>query len=72
MLHIADKVCSCEYCQKIDVVFGDPLLGFWEKRFIESVTEQGWHNRDYSPKQKAVIDKIYAEQWKKYVLVQQY
>lgn len=69
MSHIADKACSCEYCQKIDVIFGDPLLNSWEKRFIESVAEQGWHNEDYSPKQKAVIDKIYATQRKKYALV---
>ncbi len=64
--HIIDKVCSCEYCQMIDVIFGDPKLNSWEKKFIDSVAEQGWQ-REYSPKQKAVIRKIYKTQRAKYV-----
>ena len=69
MAHIADKICSCEYCQMVDVIFGDPLLSAWEKKFIDSVAEQGWQ-RDYSPKQKAVIKKIYKTQRKKYLTKQ--
>ncbi len=65
MKHIADKVCSCEYCQMIDVIFGDPLLNKWEKDFIESVMYYGWQ-KDYSDKQKAVIKKIYIKQRRKY------
>lgn len=55
--HITDQVCSCRYCTIIDIVFGDPFLTPWEKKFIDSVARQGWE-RDYSPKQKAVINKI--------------
>lgn len=58
--HIAEKVCSCHYCSCIDIVFGDPLLTPWEQKFINSVARQGWE-RDYSPKQKKVIDKIYTK-----------
>lgn len=36
----------------------------WEQNFIDSVSHQGWQ-RDYSPKQKAVIDKIYARLYAK-------
>ncbi len=57
-MHISDKVCSCEYCTKIDIMYGDPLLTLWEKDFLESVADQGWQ-RDYSDKQKAVIDKVF-------------
>lgn len=57
--HVSDKVCSCHYCTCIDIVFGDPLLTPWERNFIDSVARQGWE-RDYSIKQKAVIDKIHT------------
>lgn len=57
--HTADKVCSCPHCILIDVIFGDPLLTPWEREFINSVEELGWEH-DYSPKQKAVIEKIHA------------
>jgi len=63
--HIADKVCSCECCQKIDVIFGDPLLNEWEKVFIDSVAKQGWQ-KEYSTRQKTVIDRIYKNQRNKY------
>lgn len=66
MTHIADKICSCEYCQMIDVIFGDPKLNAWEKKFIDSVAYQGWEH-DYSDKQKVVIKRIYRTQRKKYV-----
>lgn len=65
MIHILDKVCSCEYCQMIDVIFGDPLLNKWERDFIESVVNFGWH-KDYSEKQKSVIKKIFTNQRRKY------
>ncbi len=65
MEHIADKICSCEYCLKLDIMFGDPLLPQWEKDFIDSVARQGWQ-RDYSPKQKAVINKVFKKQYKIY------
>jgi len=68
MNHIADKICSCEYCQMIDVIFGDPLLNKWEKDFIDSVASFGWH-KDYSDKQKAVIKKIFVNQRQKYCVV---
>lgn len=64
--HIIDKICCCKHCQMIDVMFGDPLLNKWEKEFLESVARQGWQ-RDYSPKQKAVIEKTYAKQRRKWV-----
>ena len=64
--HIIAGVCSCEHCQMIDVIFGDPLLNAWEKEFIDSVARQGWL-RDYSEKQKACIQKIYTTQRHKYV-----
>ena len=63
--HIADEVCSCKYCQKIDVIFGDPLLNEWEKAFIDGVAKQGWH-KEYSTRQKTVIDRIYKAQRNKY------
>ena len=50
----------------IDVMVGDPLLSIWEKKFIDSVIEQGWQI-DYSEKQKAVIKKIYVKQRQKYL-----
>lgn len=63
--HIADEVCSCRYCQMIDVMFGDPKLNRWEREFIQSVIFQGWQ-KDYSPKQKAVIEKTFQKQRAKY------
>lgn len=66
MEHLIDKICSCKYCQMIDVIFGDPLLNAWEKKFINSVAEQGWH-KDYTPKQKVIIERIFKVQKKRYV-----
>lgn len=65
-MHISDEVCSCEYCQMIDCIYGDPKLNKWERDFIDSAARQGWQ-RDYSPKQKAVIKKIFINQKRKYV-----
>lgn len=65
MEHLSDNVCSCEFCQMIDVMFGDPLLNAWEKDFVESVASFGWH-KDYTPKQKAVIKRLFEKQKKKY------
>lgn len=64
--HIADKICRCEYCLMIDVIYGDPLLSEWERNFIDSVARQGWHRDDYSEKQKAVIKRIFKRQRHKY------
>ena len=63
--HIADKLCSCRFCTMIDVMFGDPLLNEWEKKFIESVARQGWLY-DYTPKQKTKLLKIFHRQWARY------
>ena len=63
--HIQDKVCSCRYCTMLDVMYGDPLLNAWEKEFVKSAASQGWY-KDYSPKQKAVIKRIFDRQTKKY------
>lgn len=63
--HIIDEICSCEFCTKIDCIFGDPLLNDWEKRFIDSVARQGWQ-KEYSDKQKRVISKIFTKQKYKY------
>jgi len=49
----------------IDIMFGDPELNDWSKKFLESVARQGWL-KNYSPKQKAVIEKLYHQQQKKY------
>lgn len=62
MKHIADKVCSCEYCQMLDCMFGDPQLTKWEKEFINSVSRQGWYREDYSDKEKVVIKRIFRVQ----------
>ena len=42
----------------IDIMWGDPALNSWEKKFVESVARQGWQ-RDYSDKQKAKIKSIF-------------
>lgn len=60
MNHLIDEVCNCTYCTKITIMHGDPLLNKWEKKFVESVSEQGWQG-DYSKKQKAVIDKTFSK-----------
>lgn len=52
----------------IDCIFGDPKLNSWEKEFIDSVARQGWQ-RDYSPKQKVVIKRIYETQKKRYSVI---
>lgn len=67
MKHIADKVCSCDYCTMIDVMFGDPLLNAWERHFIASVASYGWRD-DYSLKQKAVIQRLFHTQRRKYAV----
>ena len=64
--HITDKVCSCKFCTMLDVMFGDPKLNSWERDFINSVIFQGWE-KDYSPKQKAVIEKTFLKQRKKWL-----
>lgn len=51
----------------IDCIFGDPKLNDWEKKFIDSVAKQGWHNDDYSSKQKVVIKRIFEAQKRKYI-----
>ncbi len=60
MKHIADKICSCNYCLMLDCMFGDPQLNQWEKDFIESVCRYGWR-ADYTDKQKAVIEKTFQK-----------
>lgn len=65
-MHLTDSICNCEYCQMIDVMYGDPLLSKWERDFIESVASFGWR-KDYTPKQKAVIKKTFAKQKHKYI-----
>lgn len=47
-------------------MFGDPLLNSWEKTFIASVAHQGWQ-KNYSPKQKAVLKRLFAQQKTKYL-----
>ena len=47
-------------------MFGDPKLNSWERDFINSVIFQGWE-KDYSPKQKAVIEKTFLKQRKKWL-----
>lgn len=61
MKHVIEKVCSCEYCQMIDVMWGDPRLNPWEAKFVASVARFGWR-ADYSDKQKACIKKIFKRQ----------
>ncbi len=61
MAHLIDKVCSCMHCLMIDIMWGDPLLTPWEYNFVKSVASFGWRN-EYSPKQKAVIQKIFRKQ----------
>jgi len=61
MKHVIDKACSCNYCTMIDVMWGDPKLNRWERRFVHSVARYGWIS-DYSNKQKACIEKIFNRQ----------
>lgn len=65
MKHIIDKTCSCLHCTMLDIMFGDPTLSPWEKRFIKSVSEFGWLD-NYTPKQISVIEKIFKKQKRKY------
>lgn len=65
MEHIIDKPCSCIYCQMIDIMHGDPLLSQWETKFVRNVCSYGGHY-NYSPKQKAVIKRIFIKQQNKY------
>jgi len=65
MEHLIDTICSCPYCTMLDVMFGDPLLNSWEWKFVESVTSFGWHF-DYTPKQKAVIKRLFSQQGQRY------
>lgn len=50
----------------LDVMFGDPLLDEWEHRFVLSCSRQGWH-KDYSLKQRVIIEKIFNAQSQKYL-----
>lgn len=63
MEHLIDKACSCDICQKIDVMWGDPRLSKWETDFIDSVADFGWHN-NYTEKQIAKINQIFKKQKK--------
>jgi len=65
MKHSVNTVCSCEYCQMIDVMWGDPALNLWESKFVASVARFGWL-ADYSEKQKACIVRIFRHQKKLY------
>lgn len=56
--HKIDIPCNCVYCTMIDVMWGDPLLNDWEKKFVESVARQGGE-RNYSDKQKAKIKDVF-------------
>lgn len=49
----------------LDIMFGDPLLTNWEKRFIRDVAEKGWLF-DYTEKQAAKIKEIFRRQKRKY------
>jgi len=66
MEHLTDKVCCCRYCHMIDVTWGDPLLSSWEINFIRNIASWGWRH-DYTPKQKAVLKKIYFRQYTHYL-----
>jgi len=57
--HVAELPCSCFYCQLIDIVFDDPLLNPWERRFIFHLSGWGWE-RDYTEKQKAKLVEVHA------------
>lgn len=70
MSHIIDQVCDCEFCQMIDVMMGDPMLSRWEREFLDSVAQQGWHH-NYSENQKAKVRQMYAQQRAKYARVTQ-
>ena len=63
--HIIDKVCSCEHCTMLDIMWGDPLLSDWESKFIKDVARKGWI-WDYTPKQKSKIRLIFLKQKVRY------
>lgn len=65
MKHIIDKVCSCEICEKLDIMYGDPKLSKWERKFVISVGEQGWL-RNYSKKQIRKTRQIFEKQRARY------
>lgn len=65
MGHLADKVCSCLHCQMLDIMFGDPLLNNWEKKFIDSLIQWGW-KFNYTPRQKTTIRHLFAKMKAKY------
>jgi len=50
----------------IDAMFWDPFLNNWEHTFITDVAQWGWHS-DYTPKQKAVIERLFEQQKSKYL-----
>jgi hypothetical protein len=66
MSHSQDTPCSCEHCQMLDVMWGDPLLNKWGREFVERVAEHGWY-RNYSDKEKRKIEELFWQQRRKYV-----
>ncbi len=60
MEHLVDAKCSCEYCQMVDCLYGDPLLSKWEASFVENIAEWGWR-ADYTDKQKKTIKRIFEK-----------
>lgn len=66
MSHSRETACSCEHCQMLDAMYGDPLLNDWGHEFVESVARQGW-DHDYTDKQKAKIEELYEQQRSRYV-----
>ena len=58
MDHDPERACSCEICQRLDVMYGDPKLTAWERRFVASVAEwggRGW----YTERQKVVVLEVF-------------
>lgn len=43
----------------IDVVWGDPLLNDWERRFTDSLANFGWRS-DYTNRQASKLEQIYT------------
>lgn len=56
--HETATPCNCTDCQMIDILWGDPLLNPWEKRFIDNLSHFGWHT-NYTDKQQSKLSEVF-------------
>lgn len=57
--HEIDSPCSCIDCQRIDILWGDPLMTPWERRFVDNLSRWGWEH-NYTTNQRAKLEQVFT------------